>query len=232
MRSRSLAVVGLLLALGWGVAVSCVAPRQAWGDQASGPDRVTLATRPWGTVYYRVGLRNRYPLEPDMTGQYTFGLPEGDARTNPEGAGYAITYPDKSELLVQVEGDEVRALFRRKEFAVRRTLTGFAVRLPGDSVTYARKGRDASIKGRAGTVTVTEDTLGFDVTSPAGKTSYRRASFDEPFRLSGIPMAVHPYVRRGIHIESVGLGVFLAFPIQDLGRAFSALPWEPLLLFE
>lgn len=223
VRSR-LAALGLLLAA-WGALA-----RIAWADASSGPDRVTLAAKPWGTVYYKVGLRNRYALEPDLTGQYVFGLPEGEVRTNPEGDGWVITYPDKAALVVQVEGDEVRATYRGQEYVVRRSLNGFTVRLPGDRISYARKGRDVIIRGRAGEVTVREDALGFDVSSPAGTSAYRRASFDEPFRFSGIPLASHPYMRRGLHIESLGVGVFLDFHIADLGRAFGALDWEPLLM--
>lgn len=234
MRILFLSALWLLLALGLGAATpkGFVASREAWGDPWSGPERTTLAAKPWGTVYYLVGIRNRYPLQPDMTGQYTFGLPQGDARTNPEGEGYAITFPDKTDLVVAVEGEEVRVTFKRRQYSVRRLLNGFVVRMPDDTVTYSKRGRDVTIKGRAGVVSVREDALGFEVTSPAGTSTYRRDSFEEPFKFSGIPMASHPYLRRGLHIESLGLGVFLDFHIQDLGRAFSALGWEPLLLVQ
>lgn len=204
----------------------------ARADTTSGPTRVTLLARPWGTVYYTDYVANHADIEPDMMGGYFFKRRAGNIRVAQEGDGVGIDYEGQhEELVVRPDGDELRILIHGKTWTLRRGMSGFELRIPGDVLTCRQKGQQVTLQGKNGAVTVDEDSSGFRVVSPAGTTTYQRAG-DGPFTLQGPRLALHPYLRRGVHFEHDGVGVFIDFHLERLGRAFTLLDWDPPILVQ
>jgi len=201
----------------------------ARADGASGPGRETLAQKSWGTVYVTAQITSRYNRDQDALGQVRFERRGNVFAFSPEGDGFAIDYPDRKELVVRQDAEEIRIIYLGKMCWLRRNLSGFVLRLPDDTLTVQKQGGKVTLEGRQGKSVVEESANGFRVTSPAGETTYARNE-NGVFELSGPRLSKHPYLRRGVHFEYEGAGVFIAFGLERLGRAFTALSWEDPLM--
>ncbi|NDD31823.1 MAG: hypothetical protein EB084_26550 [Proteobacteria bacterium] len=221
--------LALLLAL-----LLCVMRAPAFADGQSGPERTTIIAKSWGTVYH-LPFSPGTLIQSDMLGEYVIKAPNGGLTSlKQEGyeSGYVIYFPDKSTMMVRIsesgelllEIGETRAWFRIVN-------DGWVLKLPTDEVRLRKHGKEVRLSGRLGTTVVTDDGNGFTIKSPAGETSYSRASFDEPYRLTGLPVQAHPYVVRGLWCETSGMGFFVDFKLGDYSRAFSVLGWQPMMGF-
>ncbi len=217
----------MMRSLACGMLAAILLAAAAWGARSSGPGRVTLEAFPWGTVYYRSTVEDRYRIELETTGSVLFHSRRGDIVVSYGRDAVAVDYWDKSSLFIRPEDGELHVQAGKRSAWIRQGVGSFTVRLPDDEVRYRRRGRGVAIEGRAGTVRVEEDARGFRVESPAGITTYERPAEGGAFSLQGKRLWEHPYVRKGIFFEHMGVGLFVDFHLEDMSRAFTLLPWEP-----
>lgn len=209
-----------------------VAP--AWADAASGPERTTVITQDWGTIYHLPFSLDTHMSE-DVMGEYTINSRRETWSIKQLGVNeaYLIYYPDKSVIEVRrMDANELRVEVQGKRSYFRRNSSGWVMRLPNDEIRLQKKGNQVRISGKLGTTVVVDEPNGFTVTSAAGETRYARADFDQPFKLSGVPIQSHPYVVRGVWFERDGLGAFVDFKLSDYSRAFTMLGWYPMITFD
>lgn len=217
-----------------GVLGMLLASAAARADEPFGPQRTVLIQQDWGGVY-NLPLPPTTVLSRDLIGEYIFR--DRGAMTIVQQVGYSdralVIYPDNSSLTVTVkESKELEIDLRGRKSYFRPNLNGWVLKLPTDEIRLTRRGNEVRISGRFGTTVAVDGSEGFTIKSPSGETIYARASFDEPYRLTGVPVQSHPYVVRGVWFEAMGFGAFLDFKLSEYSRAFSILAWHPMLILE
>lgn len=228
MSARRLHLVALAVVLALPLAGA------ARADAPFGPQRTVLIQQDWGGVY-NLPLPATSVLTRDLIGEYVFR--DRGAMTIVQQVGYSdralVIYPDSSSLTVTVkESKELEIDLRGRKSYFRPNPDGWVLKLPTDEIRLTRRGKEVRISGRMGTTVVIDSPEGFTIKSPSGETVYARASFDEPFKLTGVPVQSHPYVVRGVWFEAMGFGAFLDFKLSEYSRAFSMLAWHPMLILE
>lgn len=207
----------------------------AGADTPFGPSRTELFRLDWGGVYH-LPLPSTTVISRDLLGEWVFRDRGGNLTVvNLVGHsdGAMVMYPDARALRVtKSEDGEIEIFLRGVKASYRTNPDGWRMRLPNDDVRLQRRGKQVKISGRLGTTVVVDEPNGFTITSPSGETRYGRASFDEPYRLEGVPVQSHPYVVRGVWFESQGFGAFIDFKMADFSRAFTLLGWQPMLTVE
>lgn len=206
----------------------------AHADAPFGPQRTVLIQQDWGGIY-NLPLPPGTGLSRDLIGEYVFR--DHGAMTVVQQVGYSdralVIYPDDSSLTVTTkENKELEIDLRGRKSYFRPNPHGWVLKLPTDEIRLTRRGKEVRISGRMGTTVATDGPEGFTIKSPSGETVYGRASFDEPYKLQGVPVQSHPYVVRGVWFEARGFGAFLDFKLSEYSRAFSMLGWHPMLIVE
>lgn len=227
LRSWRLAVLSILCAV-------LLAASAARAEAPFGPDRTVLIQQDWGGIY-NLPLPPSTVISRDLIGEYVFR--DHGRMTIVQQVGYSeralVVYPDATSLTVTVkENKELEIDLRERKAWFRPNPEGFVLKLPTDEIRVTKRGNEVRISGRLGTTVAVEGPEGFTIKSPNGETRYARESFDEPYKLHGVPIQSHPYVVRGVWFEALGFGAFLDFKLADYSRAFSMLGWQPMLMVE
>jgi hypothetical protein len=201
-------------------------------DERSGPGRRTIVREGWGTVFFAPKqVQGDYELTMNEDGnRYTFKSDKGTVLIEENTEDVKLTYPDfeasvefEPESLVLKWGDHVHRFHRDGKTM---TYTG-----PQGKVEFVREERELTITGPSGTVTLADLDGEYLVKSPVGET--RVKTLPSGFRVSGVRLTEHPYIRRGALFSHNGVGVYIELALLDpKNPLFRLLEWDTLIELE
>jgi hypothetical protein len=208
-------IITLLLAL-------LIVASPSVADDRSGPGRRTILREGWGTVFFAPEqVKGDYELTINEDGdRYSFKSDQGLVEIEENQEDVKIHYPDleasvefEPESLVVTWGDDVH---RFERDGPKMTYKG-----PQGQVEFVRGEGEMTITGPRGTVTLSDREGEYLVKSPAGETRF--TTLPSGFRISGVRLSEHPYLRRGALFSHDGVGVYVELALLD--------PKNPLFRF-
>ncbi len=199
------------------------------GDDVSGPNRSTIQSFSWGSLYYEPGLLGPYQFE-TTNGGFRLNSKQGEVSIQgTEVNGYQLTW-GKDILTISQNGVDLDIRGKDKAWTLR-SLNGSYTLVsssPKDTLVFERNANTFSIKGAKGLVTATLDFQTLRIKSPLGTATLINDIGKRT--LSGIGLDQIPYLGRGLFIPFHGVGIFIdiarLFPMQEVAEW---VEWKPIL---
>ncbi len=204
------------------------------GDQASGPNRQTLLSQPWGSVFFdlnQVTKSGFFQVQQTLSGHE---IRHGASKR----ASVSTAISKRSGKLVISGGGETISVSRNrgiwtfesaKTISIQRKLSATEVTMGDDSFTISRNPSQIKISGKKGTLLVTRSLSKRVFASEAGKTTVENRA-DNGFTISGAPLSAHPYVGRGLYVSLGVVGLFIdVWGIAGVENPSAGLiEWQPI----
>ncbi len=199
------------------------------GDDTSGPNRSTIQSFSWGSLYFEPRLIGPFQFKSINDG-FWFKSNQGEVSIlGTEANGYRLTW-EKEFLTISQSGGDLDIRGKDKSWTLRSqngqyTLTSSS---PRDTLVFERSGNTFSIKGTKGLVAATKEFETIRIKSPLGTTTIINDIGKRT--MSGIAVDQIPYLGRGLYIPFHGVGIFIdierQFPMQEVAEW---VEWKPIL---
>lgn len=204
----------------------------AQADPTSGPGRTTLLREGWGTVFIApLQLQGDYEVSTNEDGTtHTVTTAAGSVVINESMDDITLTYPDfKAEVLSEpdhlvVQWGEVKHTFTREG-------NKMVYQGPIGEVAFIKSDNQLEITGPRGNVLIKQTDGAYTIESPLGKTEY--VTTPRGYKLSGLRLTEHPYIKRGAVFQHDGIGVYIELALLDpRNPLFKLLDWDTIVEVE
>jgi hypothetical protein len=201
-------------------------------DEHSGPGRRTIVREGWGTVFFAPKqVKGDYEFSMNEDGdRYVFTTEQGEVVITEDAEDITLTYPDFSAAVdfepefLQITWGEAIHRFQREGSTM--TYSG-----PQGEVVFTRGPKELTITGPRGDVALRDLEGEYTVESAAGKTRFE--TLPSGFRVSGVRLTEHPYLRRGALFSHKGVGIYVELALLDpKNPLFRLLEWDTLIELE
>ena len=202
---------------------------EAYADPISGPGRSTLIREGWGAVFLNPSeLQGDYEVSvDDAATTHTVTTSKGPILIKEVGDDITMSYPDfKAEVVsdpeqLRIDWGDTRHTFSRKGNTM--SYSG-----PTGEVMFVKEEGQLKVTGPRGTVLLKESQGSYTIESPVGKTEY--ITTPRGFKVSGLRLTEHPYLRRGAVFSRDGVGIYIELALLDPNNPlFKLLDWDTIV---
>jgi len=162
--------------------------------------------------------------------RYTLTSDDGEVVIDEDGDDVTLTYPGFKGSVVS-EPDSIRVDWGGTIHVFTRAGDRMTYSGPVGEVVFTRKPKELLITGPKGEVRLKDGDGQYTVESPVGTT--RLVTTPSGFKVSGVRLTQHPYLRRGAIFSHNGVGLYVELALLDpMNPLFRFLEWNTIIELE
>jgi hypothetical protein len=198
-------------------------------DETSGPDRSTIQSFPWGSVYYELSGPGPQRLSSTGNGfRFSSGLGEVGIETLDLNSYRLTCGADFLTISQDDSGLDIHSLDQSWTLRAQEGQCILSSTHPRDTLVFRRNSGKFTINGAKGRVTVGGSAETLSILSPLGRTTVIQRGSRRS--IAGAAIEQIPYLGRGLYIPFHGVGVLIdvakLFPMPEVAEWAG---WKPIL---